>query len=1122
MPDPGKGITNADDTTAIAQNPADLAFLPGPVVRWGVLWTGSASTVPARGTSFAAGLPIGPFATGLRLDLLYPPSAAPVPFSASYRWLRWALALGNEKASIGTTFGWGFSSLPALDGYASVTSGFTWRPFPSLSASFEARDWNEPSSKTGASIERSWVWGLGGRPFGSRVFEAAWDLAYYERSEVFGGHGMLALDVPRIGRIRGDFTMLPEPGRSFVATAGVEVNVDRFQALAGGVFGNAVTRSGTGFYAGAAFRSFREPGLRLPGRVARIRINDTPGVRGNTRLLRRLWRLADDPEVEGVILDLHAEPANSLAHAEEVADAVRLLRARGKKVMCHLEDNGGKALFVCSQADRISMNPAGGLRFSGLSSSYYYFGGLLKKLGVRADFVRIGAHKLAAEQLTLERGTDVAEADHQELVDQIESIYLHDIGGGRRLSAAELKKRIAKGPFIASEARAADLIDSLAYADEIDRWANEVMGHPVHVLDDNPSPRAPDHWSHEPKVALVYLHGDMVDGESKYIPFIDIKLAGSYTVARALKRAREDDSVKSVVFRVETGGGSSLAADVILREAILTAKKKPFIVSMGSAAASGGYYASVAGREIFASRATITGSIGIFYGKADLVGLLDKLGVRIEQFRSSPRADAESLFRPFTDDEKRELGAKVKQFYDLFVARVAEGRHMTPEAVDAVARGKVWTGQQAIGKGLVDKIGGLREALAEARRLGRLPADSPIAESPEEDDSLLGFLLDLVGFHVRARPARQRRIRADAVRAAPRRPSWSSSPTSRSRAPSSMRGGGGERPGRAVSDAPLLDASCSTRPCSDANRARIAIDGVTAIDRAHAHDDGRSRPRGRRRGAPRGAHRRAALGGRGRARVAAAAGGRSRRRRARRTSSRARCCSGARASPWERTWRGWARPRWTRRCRRGGRRRRTWRGARASRACPRDATRGGSRRRRSRASGSTAARRKATGALSLWERRALGLAQAIATGPEVLVAEAPLAGLEGDAADRVLEAVTAASEGRRALLSAARLDAGSAEGTLARGASHLVVLANGEVAIEGPPGELFGGARVYALTVRSNAQPLRAALAARGISLAGGPVRFSAALPAGASTRDILEAALAARAAVVEMVAMIG
>lgn len=750
VPDPGKGITNSDDSSAIARNPANLAFLRGPELRYTLVWTGNASPLPNRGSSFAAAVPIGPFATGLRLDLLSPPDGAPAPFDRSYHWFRWALALGSEQASLGHTFGWGISRDGALDGYFSMTTGVTLRPLPWISAAVVAHDWNEPEGRSSRSpsIERSWSFGLGGRPLGSRAFEAAWDLVYHERSQAFGGHGMLAVDVPRVGRLRGDLTVLPQQDRRFLATAGVEVNVDRMQVSGGGVFGDAVGKSGAGLYFGAAFRSFREPGLRLPARVARIKLEGTPGVRGNTRLLKRLWRLADDPEIEGVVLQLRADPASSLAHAEEVADAVRLLRARGKKVMCHLEDAGSKSLFVCAQADRTAMNPAGGLRYAGIASKYFYFGGLLKKLGVRADFVRIGAHKLAAEQFTMERGSAVAARDHQELTDELHSIYVRDIAKGRGLSEDETRRRIAKGPFIAPEARAAGLIDVLAYEDEIDRFAAEVMGRPVRVTDDVSVPRAPDRWGKAPKVAVVYLAGDMIDGDSQYIPLLNIRLAGSSTIARALRRAREDDSVKSVVFRVETGGGSSLAADVILREAILTAKQKPLIVSMGTSAASGGYYASVAAHQIFANRGTVTGSIGIFYGKADVAGLLDKLGVRVEQYRSGPRADAESFYRPFTDDEKRELGVKVKQFYDVFVARVAEGRRMTPEAVDAVGRGKVWTGQQAIGKGLVSRLGGLREALAEARRLGGLPADAPFTESPDDDDSLLGFLLNLVGIRL--------------------------------------------------------------------------------------------------------------------------------------------------------------------------------------------------------------------------------------------------------------------------------------------------------------------------------------------------------------------------------------
>jgi protease IV len=745
VPDPGRSLASSDDTTAIAGNPANLAFLPAPELRWSMAWTGSASPQPNRGMAFGFGLPIGPFATGLRLDWFSPPDGAPTPFDVNYHWLRWGIAVGNPMASFGTTLGWGFSRSPLLDGYLSLTSGITSRLLPWLSASFVVRDWNAPISTAGLPIERSWQWGLALRPFGTRAIEAGADLALYEASKTVSAHGMLSLNVPRVGRLRGDVTVYPDSDRHFLAMAGLDVNIDRFQASAGGIFGDAITRSGTGFYLGAAYRGFREPGVPLPLKVVRIHINDTPGVRGNTRLLKRLWRLAEDPEVAGVVLQLRADPASTLAHAEEVADAIRGLRARGKKVLCHLEDAGSKALFVCSQADRIAMNPAGGLRFAGLSSSYMYFGGTLKKLGVRADFVRIGDHKGAAEQYTLPASSPVAERDHQELVDKFEEVYLHDVGGGRRIPAQELKERIAKGPFIAAEARAAGLVDTLAYSDEIGRVADEMLGARAKVVDDDNPPRPAESWGEIPKVAVVYLNGDMVDGESQFIPFIGIKLAGSTTVARALRRAREDSSVKSVVFRIETGGGSSLAADVILREAILTAEVKPLIVSMGSSAASGGYYAAVGAREIFANRTTVTGSIGIFYGKVDVSGLLDKLGVHVEQFRSGPRADAESFYRPFTDSEHVELGVKVKQFYDTFIGRVAEGRKMKPEAVDAVARGKVWTGAQARSIGLVDKIGGLREALEEARRLGNLPPDAPFTETPEEDDSLLGVVLKLVG-----------------------------------------------------------------------------------------------------------------------------------------------------------------------------------------------------------------------------------------------------------------------------------------------------------------------------------------------------------------------------------------
>jgi protease-4 len=755
VPSPSRSVASSDDASAISVNPANLAFLPGAEARWTWVRTGAASPFPNRGHSLDLAVPLWAFATGLRFDWLDPPSAAPAPYDESYRWVRWGLAFHFHHAvSYGLTLGWSSSDAPALDDAFSLTGGVTVRPSPYVSLSAVARDFNTPETRTRAAIEPSYDFGLALRPAGGRRdVEVGLEATYFEEGDAWAPKATASVDVPRIGTLRGEVTAFDvDDDPSVRAMLGLDVDLNALELSGGGVFGDALSRSGAGFYAGAALRAYREPGVRLPARVARIRIDSTPGVRGHTRLLRKLWRLARDSEVSGVLLVLRDEPASSLAHGEELGDAIRGLRAAGKKVMCHLEDAGGQSLFACSQADRIAMNPAGGLRFAGISKRYFYFGGLLEKLGVRADFVRIGAHKGAAEQFTNERGSDVAREDHQVLVDEYERIFLHEIGGGRRIPARVLAERIARGPFLASEAREAGLIDDVAYDDELDRWVEDVMGGPVRVSDEEPLPTAPERWGDAPKIALVYLSGDMVDGESQSIPFVGVRLAGSVTIGRALRRAREDSSVRAVVFRVETGGGSSLAADVILREAMLTAKAKPLIVSMGSAAASGGYYASVAAKPIFANRGTMTGSIGIFYGKVDVVGLLGKLGVGTEGHRSAPRADAESIFRPFTDDERQELGRKVKQFYDLFIGRVSEGRGMRPEQVDAVARGQVWTGAQALPRGLVDRLGGLREALAEARARGGLPPDAPIVESPDDDESLLATLVKLAGVSAAGAP----------------------------------------------------------------------------------------------------------------------------------------------------------------------------------------------------------------------------------------------------------------------------------------------------------------------------------------------------------------------------------
>jgi protease-4 len=318
---------------------------------------------------------------------------------------------------------------------------------------------------------------------------------------------------------------------------------------------------------------------------------------------------------------------------------------------------------------------------------------------------------------------------------------------GRKMSETRVREMTRTGPFVAEEAKAAGFVDGTAFDDELEAATRELVGQDIHYgkyVEPTVAPAAfgaPDH------VAVVYLEGEMIDGRSTHIPILNMNLLGSYSIAETIHAVKEDTSAKAVVLRIESPGGSSMAADVMWREIERLSKVKPVIVSMGSVAASGGYYVASPAREIYALPLTITGSIGVFYGKADLSGLLQKVGVSFDTYRTTPRADAESLYRPFTEDEKQALAVKIHQFYDTFLDRVSTGRKITKAAVDAVGQGRVWTGQEALDRHLVDKLGGLREALAEARKLGGLPDDAPFEELPLIEHTLLETALGLVGIN---------------------------------------------------------------------------------------------------------------------------------------------------------------------------------------------------------------------------------------------------------------------------------------------------------------------------------------------------------------------------------------
>jgi protease-4 len=780
LPALGRSAVSTDDTTALVLNPANLAFLSGGELRWSSLYVNENAEVPYQGHAVAFGFPISflNLATGVRVDAVDPPSelaAWSPPFRSDYQWLTWGLAFRTSTTSaFGLTYKHSYSDSGRVDGIGAWSLGTSMRPSDYLGMSIVAHDIGGPESDGGDNLGPSYDFGIAIRPLRSSALELGIEGKYVSED---GGYWIprstLGVGIPGLGRLRGEFS-LSDPTeevreRAYLASVlmsfGFNGTTGASELTAGSFFGDGLGNEASekayeNIALDVAFKSYREPAAAgPPAHALKIRLEDTPSTREHVAFLRRLWAIAErEPEVAAVAFELRASPAESLARAQELRDAIHHLRNRGKQVLCHIEDGDGAALYMCSAAHKILVSPGGGLRFAGLRARYFYYKSLLEKLGVRADFVRIGDHKAAPESFIRDGSSDVARADKIDLLQQYERLFTLGVARGRNLEPDLVRKRIATGPFLAQEAKDAGLVDALVFDDELEKVTSSLVGGKVSLVEDRRAPMAPKYFGATPGIALVYVDGDIVDGRSQNVPFLGMKLVGSYTVAESLKQSRENPMVAAVVLRIESGGGSALAADVLWREVELTSRVKPVIVSMGSAAASAAYYLASPATRVFANPLTITGSIGVFVGKADVAELLRRIGVTVEAYKTTPRADAEAIYRPFTTEERAELERKVKKFYDQFLSRVVQGRaragvKFTTSELDKVGQGRVWTGEQAFERRLVDEVGGLRQALDTARRLADLPEHAPIVELPVPETSLLGRLLGVEGLHASESPA---------------------------------------------------------------------------------------------------------------------------------------------------------------------------------------------------------------------------------------------------------------------------------------------------------------------------------------------------------------------------------
>ena len=476
--------------------------------------------------------------------------------------------------------------------------------------------------------------------------------------------------------------------------------------------------------------------LRPGGDLPEIEPNDVVGqvfrreantVRGFVEALRKARR---DPRVRTVLLMPSTLDLPYWGKVQELRDAVLDFRQSGKTVIAFLEYGGDREYYLASAADRVFLLPTSPLDLTGVASYEIFLRGTLDKLGAYPDFLHIGDYKTAPNQLT-EKGLtpahrEMAQSLNRDMYEQL----IRGIAEGRKKTDAEVRALFDQGPFVAEEALKAGLVDDLAYEDQLDDRVPELADDQSRIEGSQYGRVRPESVGIRPRsrIAVLYAVGTIVSGRSGF-DGLNGSVVGSDTMVEQIRKIRDDDSIKAIVLRIDSPGGSSVASDVIWRELMITREERPsrpIVTSMGDLAASGGYYIAIPGEVIVAQPATLTGSIGIYSGKIAIGGMLDKIGVTGEAISSGANADIYSPFTPFTPAQRAKVETFMKGFYDGFVTKVADSRKSTADEINAVAQGRVWTGRQALEHGLVDTLGGLDTAVAIAKERAKIPADEDV------------------------------------------------------------------------------------------------------------------------------------------------------------------------------------------------------------------------------------------------------------------------------------------------------------------------------------------------------------------------------------------------------------
>jgi protease-4 len=725
----------SDEATSLVYNPAGLGRA-GSLNAWFVHERSNVRRMDNDGLWLASGV------------------AGLVGLGVGFEWLRTdgdvdraktavGLSVGPQLLSAGLAVNWFFGG--PVQSLVSADVGLQSRPLRWFALAGTVRNLNTPGG-----LSREWTVGVGLRPLGERLtLGVDWVVPEARALGESRLQYTLAATPVRGLRLLAGASHAFTPGASLYLHAGIGVDLEHFGYTQGVAYADG--RLNWQF---AARASLDKHGSVLPERkLAVVSLADVGTDGGLTlgsllgvteedkylRLLRFLERAARDPELAGVVLKVEGSGLG-LSRSDEVREAISRLRAAGKKVYAYILSAGDAEYLMVSSCDAIFAAPEAMLILDGLRSTVTFFGGAAKKLGIDVDVARVGPYKTFADQFTRQ---DLSPEHRETLEAWLDDATAHvaaQVQRGRGLEPAAFQAALDEG--LKPPRRAVELrqVDALLTPQQLDEHLREQLPGVRVARGYRPFDERDERWGQRPAIAIVPVLGNITGGKNGSTPLVG-QSAGAESFIRALAEAAEDSRVKAIVVRVDSGGGDALASELMYRAVLEAKKKKPVVASMGDVAASGGYYAAMGADEIYASPTTLTGSIGVFYAKPALRRLAEDYGVYQVAIDRGALAGITDLFDPWTEPQREAAQKWIDDFYDSFISEVAASRKLDKARVDAVARGRVWSGRAAQAHGLVDHLGGLLDAVAAAKRRAGVGDDVElvIAQAPS------GLLPSLLG-----------------------------------------------------------------------------------------------------------------------------------------------------------------------------------------------------------------------------------------------------------------------------------------------------------------------------------------------------------------------------------------